>query len=85
MDQLTLTFITYFGFAAAMGVLSNFMKPTWTWLASSAVVVSSFLLALFAGPLMIFALFYAVPCAIGRFSYRLIHYATEPAPKEITA
>ena len=67
---MTATFIAYFGFAAAMGVLSNFQKPIGMLIASAAVVMTSFLLDLFAGPLMTFALFYAVPYSATRFSYQ---------------
>ena len=82
---MTATFIVYFGFAAAMGVISNFQKPIGMLIASAVVVLTSFLLNLFAGPLMIFALFYAVPYFIARFSYLLISHITHPSRKEITA
>jgi hypothetical protein len=72
MDQVTAIFIAYFAFAAAMGVISNFQRAVVMWIASAAVVMASFLLELFAGPLMIFALFYAVPFGFGRFAYLLI-------------
>lgn len=83
MDQVTATFIAYFGFAAAMGVISNFQKSIGILIASAIVVLTSFLLNLFAGPLMIFALFYAVPYSAAKFSYQLISHTTRPTRKEI--
>src|SRR5438094_609787 len=85
MDQVTATFIAYFGFAAAMGLISNFQKSIAILIASAIVVLTAFLLNVFAGPLLIFALFYAVPYSAGRFSCQLIRRTTQPTRTEIAA
>jgi hypothetical protein len=79
MDHTTATFIAYFVLAAAVGVVSNFQKPIGMSIASGSLLLISFLLEVFAGPFVIFALLYAAPYSAGRFSYQLIRYARRAA------
>jgi hypothetical protein len=85
MDLIAATFIVYFGFAAATGVISNFQKPIWISAASATFVGASFLLELFAGPMAIFALFYVAPYLVGRFSWQFIRHITPQTRKEVIA